>query len=234
MVTIDEEERYTVETHITDVNISESEAIDSQDIETHIDVDAVHDELLRTIDLHHGEDVEDIDTETHHIESEFTEDDRITTYLTSHRTIEKEIAEQWELATDVVAGELRSRETVEETTMERGLAEREGEMGEVDSAASGRIGDADADVRMTPGDDDVGKPVVVATGDKIGMVTEVEADTAYVDPHPGMTERIMAKLGWGDRDAEDLPLEADRIAAITDDEVRVRGDYDEETLKEIR
>jgi|AntRauMinimDraft_4_1070384.scaffolds.fasta_scaffold00018_105 hypothetical protein len=245
LVTIDEQERYTVETRITDVDVAESETVDSQDVETHVDVDAVHDQLLRSIDLDHGEDTEVVDAETYDIESEFTEDDRITTMLTSHRTIEKEIAEQRTLATDVVAGELRSRETVEETVTESRLAEREGETGAVgemgaagatgttDERATGHIGD-DADIRMTPEDDDVGKPVVVSTGDKIGMVTDVEGDTAYVDPHPGMTEKIMAKLGWGDRGAEDLPLQSERIATITDDEVRLTGDYDEETLEEIR
>ena len=239
MVTIDERERYTVETRITDVDVAESETVDSQDIETHVDVDAVHDQLLRSIDLDHGEETEVVDTDTYHMESEFTEDDRIRTGLTAHRTIQKEITEQWALETEVVAGELRSRETTAETVMESGLAEREGAMeatgatGATGETATGSIGD-DADVRMRPVDDDVGKPVVVSTGDKIGMVTGVEGDTAYVDPHPGMTERIMAKLGWGDRGAEDLPLEADRIAAITDDELRLHGDYDEETLEEIR
>lgn len=262
LVTIDERERYTVETRVTDVDVAESETIDSQDIETHVDVDAVHDQLLRTIDLEHTGDTEVVDTETYDIESEFTEDDRITTSLTAHRTIEKEITEQWELATDIIAGELRSRETIEETVMESGLAEREGAMGgsggttttemaggadtmgetgtgatgagTADERATGTIGDDDQDVRVVPENDDVGKPVVVSGGDQIGMVTEVEGDTAYVDPHPGMTEKIMAKLGWGDRDSQDLPLEADRIAVITDDEVQLSGEYDEEDLQGIR
>ncbi|SEW25150.1 hypothetical protein [Halobacterium jilantaiense] len=253
-VTIDERERYTVETRITDVDVAESETVDSKDIETQVDVDAVHDQLLRTIDLDHDEDTEVVDTETYDIDSEFTENDRITTSLTSHRTVQKEVAEQWELATDVVAGELRSRETLDETVMHSGLAERDGAMGAVGeteqtttagepagagASAAGatdtdHIGSDDVDVRLEPQDDDVGKPVVVATGDQIGMVTEVEGDTVYVDPHPGMTEKIMAKLGWGDRDDDDLPLASDRIAAITDDDVRLTGDYDEETLEEIR
>lgn len=262
LVTIDEQERYTVETRITDVDVAEADTVDSQDIETQVDVDAVHDQLLRSIDIDH-DDTEVVDTETYHVDSEFTEDDRITTTLTSHRTVEREIAEQWDLATDVVSGELQSRETVEETVMDSGLAERERATGAADATemagetgadtatphatgtgATGtdahsagetdHIGSDDVDVRLEPEDRDVGKPVVVPTGDQIGMVTEVEGDTVYVDPHPGMTEKIMAKLGWGDRDEDDLPLQADRIAAITDDDVRLRGDYDEETLEEIR
>lgn len=257
LVTLDERERYTVETRITDVDVAESETVDSQDVETQVDVGAVHDQLLRTIDLDHTEDADVVDTETYDIESEFTEDDRLTTSLTSSRTIEKEITEEWEVAADVVAGELRSRETREETVLRSGLAEREGAMGEAvepgadtteahvtgtgatgtdapSAEASDRIGSDDTDVRLHPEDDDVGKPVVVPTGDEIGMVTEVEGTTAYVDPHPGITERIMAKLGWGDRDSDDLPLEPDRIAGITDDEVRLSGDLDEKDLKGIR
>ena len=234
-VTIDERERYVVETRITDVDVSETDTVDSRDLESHVDIDAVHDQLLRSIDLGASDETEvvetgTVDTETYDIESEFTENDRISTTLTSRRTIEKEISEQWRLMTEVVSGELLSRETSQESVRETALAEREGEY-ETTTAAG--TGETTEEMRVMPQDDDVGKPVVVSTGDQIGMVSEVEGNVAYVDPHPGITEKIMAKLGWGGRDEEDFPLDADRIAAITDDEVRLTGDYDDAELKNI-
>ncbi|MFO7925578.1 MAG: PRC-barrel domain containing protein [Halobacteriota archaeon] len=71
-------------------------------------------------------------------------------------------------------------------------------------------------------DDDEGKRVLNANGDEIGMVTEVKDGKAYVDPDPGITDKLRSKLGWGDADEDDYILERDRIDTITDDEVRLK------------
>ena len=73
-------------------------------------------------------------------------------------------------------------------------------------------------------EDDTGKPVVNSAGEKVGMITGVEAGTAYVDPDPGITESIRSKLGWSKVDQDDFALQGDRIDTITDDEVRLRSD----------
>ena len=70
--------------------------------------------------------------------------------------------------------------------------------------------------------EDEGKHVVSANGDEIGMVTEVDGDTAHVDPDPGITDTIRSKLGWGDADRENYMLPSDQISTITDDEIRLR------------
>ena len=72
-------------------------------------------------------------------------------------------------------------------------------------------------------EDDEGKSVTMGD-DKIGMITEVDHGTAYVDPDPGITDRIKATLDWGDRDEDTYPLQESRVDAITDDEVRLRRD----------
>ncbi|WP_348612507.1 PRC-barrel domain containing protein [Halobaculum rarum] len=77
-------------------------------------------------------------------------------------------------------------------------------------------------MQATITDDDAGKDVVDARGEKIGIVSSVEHGTAYVDPDPGITDEIAAKLDWGGRDEEDYPLQEALIAEITDDEVRVQ------------
>ncbi len=69
--------------------------------------------------------------------------------------------------------------------------------------------------------DDEGKRVVSADGEKIGMVTEVRGGMAYVDPDPGMFESIKAKMDWGDAGEDSYPLDGDKIAEVTDDEIRL-------------
>lgn len=70
-----------------------------------------------------------------------------------------------------------------------------------------------------------GKRVVNEDGEKIGVVTAVRNDTAYVDPDPGMAESLTSKLGWGDVDEDDYPLPEAAIERITDEEVHVRRDF---------
>lgn len=67
-----------------------------------------------------------------------------------------------------------------------------------------------------------GNTVVDADGETVGIVTTVRHGTAYVDPDPGITERVSAKLGWADVDEEDYPLQEAKIAAVSDDEIRLR------------
>jgi len=68
-----------------------------------------------------------------------------------------------------------------------------------------------------------GKTVVDQSGEEVGIVSEVEAGTLYVDPHPSLTDKIRAKLDWGDMDEESYPLDEDRIDEITRSNVKIRG-----------
>lgn len=71
-------------------------------------------------------------------------------------------------------------------------------------------------------EEDEGKRVVSTDGDNVGMITEVRGGTAYVDPDPGMFDSIKSKLDWGDADEDSYPLSGDKVAEVTDDEVRLR------------
>ena len=73
-------------------------------------------------------------------------------------------------------------------------------------------------------DDDVGKTVVNANGDDVGIVAEVDHGTAHVEPDPGITDTIKAKLGWSGRDTETYPLQEGAVAEVTGDAVRLEGD----------
>ncbi|AHF99324.1 hypothetical protein HALLA_11090 [Halostagnicola larsenii XH-48] len=73
-------------------------------------------------------------------------------------------------------------------------------------------------------DDDVGKSVVNANGDEVGIVSDVEHGTAHVKPDAGITDTIKAKLGWQGTDEETFPLQEAAVASVSDDEIRLEGD----------
>ncbi|MFC7080493.1 hypothetical protein [Halorussus caseinilyticus] len=74
-------------------------------------------------------------------------------------------------------------------------------------------------------DDDVGKDVLDDTDEKVGVVTEVDEDAnlLYVDPNPGLAQRVKTRLGWEGHDEDAYSVEPDRIAEIDDDHVRLRS-----------
>ncbi len=73
-------------------------------------------------------------------------------------------------------------------------------------------------------DDDIGKRVVNANGDEVGMVADVEHGTAHVEPDPGITDSIKATLGWSDSGESTYPLQAEAVSRVTDDEVHLETD----------
>ncbi|UPV76885.1 hypothetical protein M0R89_20675 (plasmid) [Halorussus limi] len=236
-VTIEERDRYTVETHITDVDVSETDRVEAHDLEAEVDVDTVHRQLLDSdiIDVDtDAREGETVDTESYDIESEFTEDDVLTTYLTSRRRLEREISDRSRLTTEVVEGELLDREVVGEDTVEAGLAEHDASTVETETEVESDTeieSDTDIEteeVRVLPDESDEGKRVVDETGEKVGEVIDVNDGVAFVDPHASLTEKVMSRLGF-DEDEEYYRLREDRIDRITDDEIVVStAEFDEE------
>lgn len=71
-------------------------------------------------------------------------------------------------------------------------------------------------------EDDVGKRVVSGKGEDIGRVVQVDAGFLYVDPDPGLADKIRATLGWREKHEEgNYRLESNQIETITDDEIRL-------------
>ncbi|WP_339104503.1 hypothetical protein [Haloterrigena salinisoli] len=103
---------------------------------------------------------------------------------------------------------------------------------EVESETGGSTADAGEMGRIELSEDDQGKDVVDETGEQIGIVAEVEGQTAYVDPEPGLTDRLKARMNWGGHDDEDYPIEASEINEITDSEVIVQH-RDEDATDEL-
>lgn len=74
-------------------------------------------------------------------------------------------------------------------------------------------------------DDDIGKDVVDADGDTVGIVSGIRHGTAYVDPDPDITTKLKTTLGWEDKDEEEgYPLQEEAVETVTDDEIRLVSD----------
>jgi hypothetical protein len=69
---------------------------------------------------------------------------------------------------------------------------------------------------------DQGKRVVNNAGDEIGMISDVTDGTAFVDPDPGLTDKVLSRLGWDDVDEDHYELDQAQIDTITTDEVRLK------------
>ena len=93
---------------------------------------------------------------------------------------------------------------------------------------------ADADTTSDVADatptlaDAEGKTVVDHEGNTVGLVDDIEGETLYVEPDPGLTDRLSTRLGWADRDEDDRPIDADLVEEVTDDAVVLKhtGDVD--------
>lgn len=112
------------------------------------------------------------------------------------------------------------------------------ETGAVETAGEATTGSAVESATMgnspVPTGDETGATVVDTDGRKIGMVTDVEGDTMYVDPHASLTEKVMAALNWGDHDAEDYPVLPEFVDDIDrdNDQVVLSVERDEEFQEE--
>ncbi|MDS0475540.1 hypothetical protein [Natrinema sp. 1APR25-10V2] len=79
-------------------------------------------------------------------------------------------------------------------------------------------------------DDDVGKRVESADGETLGTVVDVEAETAYVEPEPELTDSIRAVLDWNRDVGETVPLEDDAVGEITADAVRIDAEFSADSV----
>ncbi|QLG50521.1 hypothetical protein [Natrinema halophilum] len=241
--TIEEIERYTVESRVVDVDIEQDEEVERDEIEsveTDIELDSVQRSILES-DVVRSDVMADEVIEREVIQSQRTEGDTVRSELIERRTVEEEVTEQVEMRyvldeTDLLESEVIASEVIEGEIIdieEYGAMET-GEM-EADVAAGGETG-ATADVGTETTDeatepmsielsqDEQGKDVVDENAQQIGMIAEVEGQTAYVDPEPGLTDRLRARMNWGGHGDEDYPIDSSQIKEITDDQVVIRSE----------
>ena len=98
--------------------------------------------------------------------------------------------------------------------------------GGIESASETADTDADAATAGTADwsldDVSAGDTVIDSQGETAGIVTAVEADRLYVDPDPGITEKLSAKLGWVDEDDAEYTVDADDIAGVENGDIHLK------------
>ncbi len=225
-------EEFIVESVVTDTEVTGADTIEDYDLE----VEGLHRSILES-----GIIKEDVSTDEamddYEIQSELAEQDRITTTFSRERFVEDEIVDRTLVTASLTERRPLEMEVVRTKPLETAPAisdtrhETETEMGaasdtgKAKTASAHSATDEGAGSRVTITDDTVGNPVVNAKGERIGMVTEVEegAKALFIDPEPGLTERIQAILGWGDADDDDYRIEVEAISRITDDQVELKS-----------
>ncbi|WP_049923741.1 hypothetical protein [Halopiger djelfimassiliensis] len=227
--TIEEIERYTIESRVVDVDIEQHDEIEREKIETDLDLETVQRSILESDVVESDVTADDVLAEDV-IRSQRTEGDTVRTELLERRTLEEEVSERTRMrftledtellessviGTDVIEGEIIDVE-------EYGSIETTGETGTraepTDTGAEPETPTVDAGT-VELSRDEQGKAVVDQSGQQLGIVTEVEAQTAYVDPEPGLADRLKARLGWGGHGDDEYPIDASDITDVTDDTV---------------
>lgn len=219
-------ERATIESRIVDVDVTETDEVESETRESSVEIEGVQQALLESGIIETEADAEEV-IQSGTIQSEFHSDDVVRTQLNQRRIVEDEITEQKLVRGELTESEVRQTETTESTSIETAFFDSDTLDAEVspvgvteyDTAEAGTERSEDVRTRLT--EDDEGKPVVASDGATVGVIQEVSGGEAYVDPDPGLVDRIKSKLGWGNADEGDFRLDEERIERVTDDEVEL-------------
>ncbi|PSP78779.1 hypothetical protein BRC81_07085 [Halobacteriales archaeon QS_1_68_20] len=241
-VTREDLERITIESRITDTDVTETDTLAEDRIEASVDAEGIQRDILESGVVAGDADVDTV-LQGDHLQTEIG-DGTMTSELYQRRIVEEEVVQEHELAFGVVADQLLSTDIGPSQVLDAEIAERTEietagaepvetgttETAEMDESAAAPAMEEDtatADVgettpdegaRTVPASRDQGKDVVDASGQKVGMVAEVDNDMLYVDPHPSFTDKIKAALDWGDVDEDAYPVESENVRRI-DNEV---------------
>lgn len=164
----------------------------------------------------------------------------LQTEVVERRVVETEVVDRIRIRSDIESVERIDGRLVESEIVESGVIDRDSdERAVVDATADEEFGSAATNTAASepteataPGvgsegepstratEAETGKAVVNARGEEIGVVSTVQGGTLYVDPSPGLAERVRSSLGWGSDD-ESYPIDEERITRIDDDEIEI-------------
>ncbi|SDJ94471.1 hypothetical protein [Natronorubrum texcoconense] len=246
--TIEEVERYTIESRVVDVDVEQHDQLERDEVKTNIELESVQRSILDS-DVVQTDVAADEVVDREVIQSKRGEGDTVRSELLERRTIEEQIDERSRmrfaleetelLESEVIGSDLIEGEIID--VEEYGAMETTAEAGAGTGASAGAAADdTEPDVEVESGtgagavelsEDDQGKDVVDERGEQIGIVAEVEGQTAYIDPEPGLTDRLKARLNWGGHGDDDYPVESSEINEITDDEVIIQHRGDDEHVE---
>lgn len=250
--TIEEIEQLTVESEIVDVDVDveEREETSTDEFEASIADETIHRAILESDVVRSSADIDEM-LEQGRIMTD-REGETIESLLIERQTLEEEIRDRREMVYVLEESDIVETEVFGTTVLDAELVDIEeyddvargadsgAEMG-VDETGAG----TDADTDMDPGleaeaasqadaehptasieltEDDQGKDVVDSMGEQVGIVADVEADTVYIDPEPGFTDRLKARFGWGEPDQDAYPVNSSQFSEVTDDEVVLKGE----------
>ncbi|WP_148680481.1 hypothetical protein [Halovivax ruber] len=219
-------ERFTIESRVAETDVAGTDTVEGRDI----DVEGLHRSIatseLLDVDLSADEVLSQCE-----IQTEFAEDDRIRTHFDRERVVEDDVVDRKLLQADVTDGTVESMEVTSSRDVSSEITDEavSGDAGTSTGLTGGESIDADdresGAGRVTLTDDEVGKTVVDATGEEVGMVAAVEenGEVMQIDAHPGLTDRIKAALEWGDAGEDEYPVEVEQVARVTDDQVQLKG-----------
>lgn len=221
-------ERVTIESRITDVDVTETDDVESETLESSIELEGIQQSLLESDILETEADADEV-IQSGTLESEFHKDDVVRTYLNQRRVVEDDVTEQRLVRGELTESEVRQAETRKSTPIETAFVDSDtldtdvAPVGvtEHDTDTATAVTEEDEAVRTAVTEEDEGKPVVDAEGNTVGMIEEVRGGEAYIDPEPGLVDRIKSKLGWGNADEEDYTIDAEKIDRVSDDEVEL-------------
>ena len=221
-------ERVTIESRITDVDVTETDDVESETLESSIEIEGIQQALLESDIVETEANAEEV-IQSDTIESEFHKDDVVRTYFNQRRVVEDEVTEQRVVRGELTESEVRQAEIRGSTPIETAFVDSETLDGDVspvgvtehETETEEAGAERGEDVRREVTEDDEGKPVVDAQGETVGMVEDVRGGKAYIDPEPGLVDRIKAKLGWGNADEGDYTIDREKIKRVTDDEVEL-------------
>lgn len=79
-------------------------------------------------------------------------------------------------------------------------------------------------------EDDIGKAVETDAGEALGVVVDVDSETAYVEPAAGAVDSTKAVLDWEESGEEAVPLTDAAVDRVTDEAIRLESDFDPESI----
>lgn len=237
-------ERNVIATKVVDTDVEETSTVTSDTVETEVDGETIeHGEETDLVDEETVErEVEETDVVERkevEVEADVRDTEAEEDVRVERKIVEATIREHYRVHADVFERELLDSETLDQGVVESELVEEaDVEFDEADietdvdervvedeviatDVDEGRSTDAEAET-ISLDDVSEGQTVYDARDEEVGLVTGVEDDRIYVDPHTGVGDRIKASLGWSDHDEDDYTIRVDQIETTDRDGVRLR------------
>jgi hypothetical protein len=237
-VTAEVRERDLIESRVVDAEVEETDTVDTdtvdRDVETEGESDLIDDETAeREVAESDISEHEQTDVEAEVADSEVEHGEQIERHI-----IETEVDEQYHIRAPVEDRDLIDEEVISEEVTDTELLDREGDdMSEDDSAREGNgetrdddstrdeTADETGEETVHLSQEDEGKDVTDADGEKVGLLTDVEDGEIYIEPDPSFTERLFGSSG---SDEDDVVVREEQIKTVGGDEVRLSREGQDE------